>query len=105
MKKDLLDESLLEDVDRYAESFKKEHGYLLKFRKNAKVAIVKESLSENRSVRAICDRKFSDFVHGLGIINQRTGKKEFVIDKKVVEDPDKELSQWVVESFGKQPNS
>ena len=104
-KKDLLDESLLEDVDRYAESFKKEHGYLLKFRKNAKVAIVKESLSENRSVRAICDRKFSDFVHGLGIINQRTGKKEFVIDKKVVEDPDKELSQWVVESFGKQPNS
>ena len=74
-KKDLLDESLLEDVDRYAESFKKEHGYLLKFRKNAKVAIVKESLSENRSVRAICDRKFSDFVHGLGIINQRLEKK------------------------------
>ena len=72
-KKDLLDESLLEDVDRYAESFKKEHGYLLKFRKNAKVAIVKESLSENRSVRAICD--IFDFVHGLGIINQRTGKR------------------------------
>ena len=40
-----------------------------------RVAIVKESLSENRSVRAICDRKFSDFVHGLGIINQRIRKK------------------------------
>ena len=26
----------------------------------------------------------------------------FMIDKKVVDDPDKELSQWVVESFGKQ---
>jgi len=23
-----------------------------------------------------------------------------VIDKKVIDDPDKELSQWVVESFG-----
>jgi hypothetical protein len=56
-------------------------------------------------VRAVCERKFSDFVHGLGIINQRTGKNEFVIDKKVVDDPDKELSQWVIESFGKQPNS
>jgi endopeptidase Clp ATP-binding regulatory subunit ClpX len=104
-KKDLVDESLLGDVDRYAESFKKEHGYMLKFRKNAKLALVKESISESRSVRAVCERKFSDFVHGLGIINQRTGKNEFVIDKKVVDDPDKELSQWVIESFGKQPNS
>ena len=103
--RDQLDESLLEDVERYATQFKKEHGYDLKFRKTAMVAIVKESISQNRSVRAICERKFSDFIHGLGIINQRTGKKEFVIDKKVVDDPDKELSQWVVESFGKSKDS
>ena len=104
-KRDELDDSLLEDVDRFADQFKKESGYMLKFRKAAKVAIVKESIKENRSVRAICERKFSDFVHGLGIINQRTGRKEFVIDKKVVDDPDKELSQWVMESFGKQQNT
>jgi biotin-(acetyl-CoA carboxylase) ligase len=103
--RDQLDESLLEDVERYASQFKKEHGYGLKFRKTAKVAIVKESISQNRSVRAICEKKFSDFVHGLSIINQRTGKKEFMIDKKVVDDPDKELSQWVIESFGKQPEA
>ena len=104
-KRDELDESLLEDVDRYAEYFRKECGYFLKFRKAAKSAIVKESITEGRSVRAICERKFSDFIHGLGIINQRTGKKEFVIDKKVVDDPDKELSKWVVESFGKNKDS
>ena len=104
-KRDQLDDSLLEDVDRFSDQFKKECGFALKFRKAAKVAIVKESISENRSVRAICERKFSDFVHGLGILNQRTGKKEFIIDKKVVDDPDKELSQWVVESFGKQQDS
>jgi endopeptidase Clp ATP-binding regulatory subunit ClpX len=104
-KRDQLDDSLLEDVDRYAEQFKKEYGFVLKFRKAAKVAIVKESISENRSVVAICERKFSDFIHGLGIINQRTGKKEFMIDKKVVDDPDKELSQWVVESFDKKQDN
>ena len=103
--RDQLDDSLLEDVDRFSDQFKKECGFILKFRKAAKVAIVKESISENRSVRAICERKFSDFVHGLGILNQRTGKKEFVIDKKVVDDPDKELSNWVVKSFGKQQDS
>ena len=95
-----LDESLLEDVDRFASSFKRDYGYDLKLRKPAKVAVVKEAMSGNRSVRAICEKKFADFEHGLSIISQRTGKKEFVIDKKVIDDPDKELSRWVVESFG-----
>ena len=97
--KDQLDESMLGDVDRYSDDFKREHGFALKMRKSAKVALVKMALKENRSVRAVCERKFRDFEHGLGIISQRTGKKDFVIDKKVVDDPDKELSRWVVESF------
>ena len=98
--RDQLDDSMLADVDRFTESFKRQHGYLLQIRKAAKVVIVKTALKENRSVRAVCDRKFSDFEHGLSIISQRTGKKEFVIDKKSIDDPDKELSRWVVESFG-----
>tara|TARA_B100002019_G_scaffold2930_2_gene2381 strand:+ start:1444 stop:3054 length:1611 start_codon:yes stop_codon:yes gene_type:complete len=96
---DLLDENLLEDVDRFVDSFKREHGLELRFRKAAKVAVVKEATSENRSVLALCEKKFKDFEHGLKIISQRTGKNSFVIDKKVIEDPDKELSRWVVESF------
>jgi ATP-dependent Clp protease ATP-binding subunit ClpX len=96
---DLLDENLLEDVDRFVESFKREHGLELRFRKAAKVEVVKEATSENRSVLALCERKFKDFEHGLKIISQRIGKNSFVIDKKVIEDPDKELSRWVVESF------
>ena len=79
---------------------KREHGFLLRMRKPAKVALVKIALKENRSVRAVCEKKFSDYEHGLGIISQRTGKKEFVIEKKTIDDPDKELSRWVVDSFG-----
>ena len=47
-KRDQLDDSLLEDVDRFSDQFKKECGFTLKFRKAAKVAIVKESISKNR---------------------------------------------------------
>jgi ATP-dependent Clp protease ATP-binding subunit ClpX len=97
--KDLLDENMLEDVDRFVDSFKRDYGYELKFRKAAKVAVVKIATSENRSVFATCERMFKDFEHGLGIISQRTGKRTFLIDKKVIDDPDKELSRWVVESF------
>ena len=98
--RDQLDESMLADVDRFTEDFKREHGFLLRMRKPAKNAIVKIALKENRSVRAVCEKKFSDYEHGLGIISQRTGNKEFVIEKKTIDDPDKELSRWVVESFG-----
>ena len=98
--RDQLDESMLADVDRFTDDFKREHGFLLRMRKPAKVALVKIALKENRSVRAVCEKKFSDYEHGLGIISQRTGKKEFVIEKKTIDDPDKELSRWVVDSFG-----
>lgn len=101
---DLLDENLLEDVDRFVDSFKREHGLELRFRKAAKVAVVKESLEQNRSVLALCEKKFKDFEHGLKIISQRTGRNYFVIEKKVIEDPDKELSRWVVESFSNSEN-
>jgi ATP-dependent Clp protease ATP-binding subunit ClpX len=103
--KDMVDENMLDDVDRFVDSFKRDHGYELRFRKAAKVAVVKEATAENRSVLALCEKKFKDFEHGLSIISQRTGKRSFIIEKKVVDDPDKELSRWVVESFGQSDSS
>ena len=98
--RDHVDDSMLEDVDRFIEEFKRNHGFELKIRKAAKVALVKLASQENRSVLAFCERKFADFQHGLSIIEQRTGKKSFVIERKAIDDPDKELSRWVVDSFG-----
>ena len=102
---DLLDENLLVDVDRFVDSFKREHGLELRFHKAAKVAVVKEASEQNRSVLALCEKKFKDFEHGLKIISQRTKKNSFNVDKKVIDDPDKELSRWVVESFSQTEES
>ena len=99
--RDQVDDSMLEDVDRFVEDFKRNHGFELRIRKPAKVALVKMAAEENRSVFAFCEKKFADFQHGLSIISQRTGKKSFVIERKAIDDPDKELSKWVVDSFGK----
>ncbi|MBD37276.1 MAG: ATP-dependent protease [Opitutae bacterium] len=99
--RDHVDDSMLEDVDRFIEEFKRNHGFELRIRKPAKVALIKLAAQENRSVLAFCERKFADFQHGLSIIEQRTGKKSFVIERKAIDDPDKELSKWVVDSFGK----
>ena len=102
--RDQVDDSMLEDVDRFVEEFKRNHGFELRIRKPAKVALVKQAAGENRSVLAFCEKKFADFQHGLSIIQQRTGKKSFVIERKAIDDPDKELSKWVVDSFGKKPD-
>ena len=102
--RDQVDDSMLEDVDRFVEEFKRNHGFELRIRKPAKVALVKQAAEGNRSVLAFCERKFADFQHGLSIIKQRTGKKSFVIERKAIDDPDKELSKWVVDSFGKKPD-
>ena len=102
--RDQVDDSMIEDVDRFVEDFKRNHGFELRIRKPAKVALVKLAAEENRSVFAFCEKKFADFQHGLSIISQRTGKKSFVIEKKAIDDPDKELSKWVVDSFGKKPD-
>ena len=102
--RDQVDDSMIGDVDRFVEDFKRNHGFELKIRKPAKVALVKLAAEENRSVFAFCEKKFADFQHGLSIISQRTGKKSFVIEKKAIDDPDKELSKWVVDSFGKKPD-
>ena len=56
--RDQLDDSMLEDVDRFVVNFKRDFGYELKFRKPAKVAVVKQAMSSNRSVRAICEKSF-----------------------------------------------
>ena len=103
--RDQVDDSMLGDVDRFVDEFKRNHGFELRFRKPAKIALVKQAAEENRSVLAFCEKKFADFQHGLSIISQRTGKKSFVIERKAIDDPDKELSKWVVDSFGKNPQA
>ena len=54
--RDQVDDSMLEDVDRFVEDFKRNHGFELRIRKPAKVALVKMAAEENRSVFAFARR-------------------------------------------------
>ena len=44
---------------------------------------------------------FRDYSHGLAIVARNTGAEEFSIPKEAVENPDKFLSEMVVNSFKK----
>lgn len=92
------------DVARFAEEYHRENGFELRFDEAAVVAMAERAERSGKTVRTACADAFSDFVHGLKIISRNTGETAFAIDAECVRDPDKTLSRWVVDSFGRARN-
>jgi ATP-dependent Clp protease ATP-binding subunit ClpX len=86
-------------VDEFARRFQDAHGLKLDFTPAAIERLVTLGLEEGKTVRDLCADKFKDFQFGLKLIAQNTGRKEFTIDTTAVDNPDKALSDWVVESY------
>ena len=95
----LLRDVYKEELQQFAKDFESAHGFKLRFEKRAIDRIVELVAEEDKTVRTICADRFKDFEHGLTIICRNSDKKSFVITKSVVDNPDKEISKWVVRSF------
>lgn len=95
----LQDDVFIDDVKHYAVAFEKAHGFTLEFKPLAIDALIQESMEKDQTIQALCREKFKDFEHGLNIIYRNTGQTVFKIGKLAIENPDKELSQWVVRSI------
>jgi ATP-dependent protease HslVU (ClpYQ) ATPase subunit len=87
------------EIADFISRFRETHGLELVFSDDAVDLLVEMSVEQDKSVRAICARKFKDFQHGLKIIANNTGQTSFVITPKTVKNPDEELSAWIVASF------
>ncbi len=90
------------DIKRFTKSFEKQNGFRLQFSPAAQEALIKEAVKIDCSIQSLCTEKFKDFEHGLSIINRNTGQTVFKIGKFAVQNPDKELSKWVVKSLNKE---
>ncbi len=95
----LLAEVHREDVERFAQQFQNEHALKLSFTPDALAALVQESEDASQTLRSICELKFQDAQHGLKIISRNTGQQSFNIDADFIQNPDDQISKWVVESF------
>jgi len=92
-------EALREQARRFAERFEQERGFKLQFDNGAIDALVEESVEKDVTIRALCERKFRDFHHGLTLISRNTGQTVFPVTRQVVENAERELSDWVVKSY------
>jgi len=87
------------DIKRFATGFEKMHGFTLEFKPSAEEVLIKAALESARSIQSLCEEKFNDFEHGLTIIHRNSGQTVFKLGKLAIQDPDKELSKWVVRSI------
>ncbi len=91
--------ALRDEVKSFAERFEQQHSFKLEFSREAIDTLVDESIQKDKTIRALCEKKFRDFHHGLTLISRNTGQRVFQISEKVAQDAEKELSAWVVSSY------
>ena len=92
-------EVFVRDIEDFSRRFSREHNLNLEFEAESKDALIDAALATDKTIRTICDEKFRDFQHGLKIVSRNTGEEAFTITRAIIEDPDKELSRLVVDSF------
>jgi endopeptidase Clp ATP-binding regulatory subunit ClpX len=94
-----LNDFLFKRVAEFIADFKEKHGLDLEFSEDACTKIVELAVNEDRSTSSICEQLFKDYEHGLKIVSRNSGKTHFLITADAVDNPDGELSKWVVESI------
>ncbi len=90
-----------EEIEAFAKRFRQQTDLTLEFDDEACDALIDESVSQDKTIRSVAEEKFKDFEHGLKIVSRNTGEVVFQIGRDFVVDPDKALSQLVMESFGR----
>ncbi|KAF0096385.1 MAG: ATPase AAA-2 domain-containing protein [Puniceicoccaceae bacterium 5H] len=90
---------LRKELETFAARFEEDHGLKLRFTDEACDVLVDAAVDQDKTIRAICEDRFKDFVHGLKIVARNTQTDQFEISAAMARNPDKELSRLVVESF------
>jgi endopeptidase Clp ATP-binding regulatory subunit ClpX len=90
---------LKEELKRFADRFREDHGIKLTFAQEAVQRVIEICLQEKRSVRSFCDERFHDLEYALKLIARNTGKAAFTVTRRIVERPSEELSRRVARSF------
>ena len=97
----LLRGELSGSLDEFAEKFRAENGCKLDFDAGAREKIISLCVARDTTARALSADHFRGYAHGEAKDSRDTGGEEFPITKEAVENPDKYLSDLVVNSFKK----
>jgi len=92
-------ETLRTGARRFADTFKNEHGLELVFEESALSRLVERAQAERMPMAELCAHLFKDYQFGLSLIEKNTGRKQFVLTSAAIDQPDKFLSELVMQSY------
>ncbi len=89
-------------IEDFEKDFQRKCGIYLQFSNEAIDRIVEISLDEEGKGAAICNRLSKDYEHGMKLIRDKTGRREFLITKEAVDDPEGYLNRIIREIYKRQ---
>ncbi len=88
-----------DDVRLFATRFASDHGLTLVFDAGAIRSLVQRAEREGSAIDVMCARLFKDFPFGLQLISRSRAQTVFHLTREAVEEPEKYLSDLVVNSY------
>ena len=96
---DRREQGFAEAAHRFAARYEQIHGVVLRFDNDAAHRLAERAQAENIPMAELCQRLFKDYQFGLKLIQKNTGQGEFRLPTAAVDDPDKYISELVVNSY------
>ena len=87
------------DGTAFAERFRQQSGFALKFTPKATSRLVKLAFAAGKTVRGYCEEHFKDFEYGLKLVHRENPQEPFEMDEEQVASPQATLTQWIKDSF------
>jgi ATP-dependent Clp protease ATP-binding subunit ClpX len=84
---------------QFAEKFNRDHGLEIVLDEAAVRRLVERAQAERMTMSDLCAHLFKDYQFGLNLVKKNTGQTKFVINEGAVDEPDKFLSELVVQSY------
>ncbi|MBV9488914.1 MAG: AAA family ATPase [Verrucomicrobia bacterium] len=88
-----------EKVRQFAESFSQKHGVKFVIAEDAVLGIVTRAAGVNRDAVEYCENLFRDYPYGLKLLRDHSADNAFVVPLSALDDPDRYLSDRVVEFY------
>jgi endopeptidase Clp ATP-binding regulatory subunit ClpX len=91
-------------VEEFERDFQRRNGIRLQFSEEAINRITEIAVDEDRKGMAVCSQFLKDYEHGMRLIRDKMGRREFIITKEAIDDPEGYLNRMIREIYSKQPD-
>ncbi len=90
---------VLDEIRAFEKEFAAMYGLKLRFEEDALHELAKLVLNGSEEALIVCRKIFQNYHHGLKLVMERSGGKEFVIPREAVQNPERFLNDMIQKTY------